>query len=823
MMINGDNNYNNEFEYVADLNELFQKTFEFDILTYVTRGIIKNQQTYEDKLIEIKLENLKTQKEIALLYEEINKLKNNNINIKENPEEKEKNEYQQKKDEIEANIQKLINEKEKINNYNQNLTNINTQYYEENIDNQVNKNKEEIKEYKEQNNENIENTNITNIDNIDNKISKKEIIENGKNIDINISNENQINDKINDKKNQKIDNINTNTTENIKKIDDNKINKRQSINQNISESINHQKELTTSFNKRNYMFNQINYKSRINSAQLENEFKNLKTKISDIENIINQFKLKNDSLLESNKNYQENISNELITIKEENEKKFNLFNDNFNEKINSVNDIIKKLKETNEENEKLINMTKTQNNTLMGKMDIINAKFIDQVSKTDFEKYKNAMYDKIENDNKGVNIDLSLIKKSVSGVKTQLLEITNDQTDHFNLEKLIQRFDSANIIINKLQDFHKDYLEREKRKLNLDPAKLVDIDQFSEFQKNQNKINEKNKREIIDINRDINDIKNFELVTKASYKDLKNLEDKVLLKIEELLTTVKEKFLEKKSLQKYTKLIEYQTKQSLEEFKANLKPGINWLMAKKPMGHLCASCEAYLGDLNSNTDKYIHWNKYSSKESSENKINKVDGGFSKIMQLINNYDEKDISKTFIKMNQRQNNETYTTKHLRKNQENDEQNNINNKKTASNSANYSNIYGNVSKSNINNSSNISKNNIENNNSFQIEEYESEMIGSLPRIKKKTFSASNIPNSDELLFQKHSFSMARATKGNNNSGSNNDFIIMTKNDQDKRKKDSDLGSPKITKILKKINKNRDSVNTLNNEIKKNNDNK
>ena len=822
-MINGDNNYNNEFEYVADLNELFQKTFEFDILTYVTRGIIKNQQTYEDKLIEIKLENLKTQKEIALLYEEINKLKNNNINIKENPEEKEKNEYQQKKDEIEANIQKLINEKEKINNYNQNLTNINTQYYEENIDNQVNKNKEEIKEYKEQNNENIENTNITNITNIDNKISKKEIIENGKNIDINISNENQIYDKIKDKKNEKIDNINTNITENIKKIDDNKINKRQSINQNISESINHQKELTTSFNKRNYMFNQINYKSRINSAQIENEFKNLKTKISDIENIINQFKLKNDSLLESNKNYQENISNELITIKEENEKKFNLFNDNFNEKINSVNDIIKKLKETNEENEKLINMTKTQNNTLMGKMDIINAKFIDQVSKTDFEKYKNAMYDKIENDNKGVNIDLSLIKKSVSGVKTQLLEITNDQTDHFNLEKLIQRFDSANIIINKLQDFHKDYLEREKRKLNLDPAKLVDIDQFSEFQKNQNKINEKNKREIIDINRDINDIKNFELVTKASYKDLKNLEDKVLLKIEELLTTVKEKFLEKKSLQKYTKLIEYQTKQSLEEFKANLKPGINWLMAKKPMGHLCASCEAYLGDLNSNTDKYIHWNKYSSKESSENKNNKVDGGFSKIMQLINNYDEKDISKTFIKMNQRQNNETYTTKHLRKNQENDEQNNINNKKTASNSANYSNIYGNVSKSNINNSSNISKNNIENNNSFQIEEYESEMIGSLPRIKKKTFSASNIPNSDELLFQKHSFSMARATKGNNNSGSNNDFIIMTKNDQDKRKKDSDLGSPKITKILKKINKNRDSVNTLNNEIKKNNDNK
>ena len=686
------------------------------------------------------------------------------------------------------------------------------------MDNQYN-NKEEIKEYKEQNNKSFENTNITNKEE---KINKKDIIENGNNI--NIPNENQINDRNFDINKEKMDKDNIN--ENNKTNDNNKINKNQNKNQNLtnlSESINQQKEINT-YNKRNYMFNQINYKNRINSDQIDNEFKNIKSIIINIEKKINQFKIINDSLLESNKNYQENISNEIITLKNENENKFNLFNINLNEKINSLNDIIKKLTETNEENEKLINITKSQNNALLGKMDIINAKFIDQVTKTDFEKYKNAIYDKIENDNKGVNIDLSLVKKSINGIKTQLLEITTDQTDHFNLEKLIQRFDSTNIILNKLQDFHKDYMEREKRKLNLDPAKLVDIEQFLEFQKNQNKINEKNKREIIDINKDINDIKNFELVSKASFKDLKNLEDKILLKLEELLTTIKEKFVEKKSLQKYSKLIEYQTKQNLEEFKASLKPGINWLMAKKPMGHLCASCEAYLGDLNTNSDKYIPWNKYTTKESTENRINKVDGGFSKIMQLINNYDnEKDISKTFIKMNQRQNNENYITKQLRKNKESDEQNNINNKKTASNSANYSNIFGNISKSNINNSSNISKNNIENNNSFQIEEYESEIISTLPKIKKKTFSATNLPNSDEKLFQKHSFSMARTKKGNNNSDSNNDFIIMTKNEQEKSKKDADLGSPKITKILKKINKNRDSVHTLNNEIKKNNDNK
>ena len=159
--------------------------------------------------------------------------------------------------------------------------------------------------------------------------------------------------------------------------------------------------------------------------------------------------------------------------------------------------------------------------------------------------------------------------------------------------------------------------------------------------------------------------------------------------------------------------------------------------------------------------------------------------------------------------------------MRRNSE--EQNNINNKKTASNSANYSNILGNISKSNINNSNNISKNNMENNNSFQIEEYENDLIGSLPKIKKKIFSATNIQNFDENLFQKHSFSIAKGKNEKENNGFNNDFIIMTKQDQDKGKNERELNTPKITKILKKINKNKDSLNILNYDTKQNNENK
>ena len=820
-MINGENSNNYE-EYTSDLNELFQRTFEFDILTYVTRGLIKNQQNYENEIIELKLECLNNQKQISLLYEEINKIKGNNN--QKNSEENENIIFPQNKENIEENIQKLLNEKKRINMNNKIIEiNNNKDYYEEDINNeykniQINVNEEINKQNSDNNNnkyiinekENKEkkiDKNEKNEINIMDNIIKKENISSEKAPETqqykqldDLASIPQIQEKVNEDKNSQKDIQNN-------KINDNKLNQLKQTDF-INPSIIH-KEKDILFRPKS-IFNQINPKYRINTSQIDNELKNLNTKLSDIEKDLNQFKkFAIDTISETKNNIPDIISNQLLSLKEEFQTNINLLKDNVNQKINPLNDIIKKLTDMNEENERLMNITKSQNTTLSGKMDIINAKFMDQVSKTEFDKYKNVIYDKLENDNKGINIDLSLVKKSISGLKTQILEFTSDQTDHENLEKLIQKQESTNIIINKLQEFHKEFLEKEKKKLNLDPTKLVDLDQFGEFKKTQNKINEKNKKDISDANRDINDILNFELVNKASIKDLKNLEDKILSKMEELLNTIREKFVEKKSLQKFTKLVEYQTKVTLEEFKTNLKPGINWLMSKKPMGHLCASCEAYLGDLNPNTsDKFIPWNKYSSKEMPENKINKVSGGFSKIIQMTNNYDnDKDISQIFLKKNLKQNIDNNVPKNMKKNEQYDE----NNKKTATNSANYSNIYGNVSKTNVNsNSNNISKINIniENNNSFQIEEYETDIINSLPKIKKKTLSASNIQNFDENLLQKHSFSIVKGKRDNDN----NDFIIMTKQDNDKKKNKNDLGSPKITKILKKINKNKDTYITL-----------
>ena len=58
---------NNNNQNNLDLNDLFQRTYEFDIFKYVSRGLIKSQQNYENQLNELKLQNLKTKKQILSL------------------------------------------------------------------------------------------------------------------------------------------------------------------------------------------------------------------------------------------------------------------------------------------------------------------------------------------------------------------------------------------------------------------------------------------------------------------------------------------------------------------------------------------------------------------------------------------------------------------------------------------------------------------------------------------------------------------------------------------------------------------------------------
>ena len=209
-------------------------------------------------------------------------------------------------------------------------------------------------------------------------------------------------------------------------------------------------------------------------------------------------------------------------------------------------------------------------------------------------------------------------------------------TDHNNLEILLKKHENIQNSIYKLLEFEKEVEEREKRRVIFDPSKYVKIEIFNEFVTSFHKLLDSNKKEFIEMRVNLDDCKSKskEIGAKATLKDLKTLEDDIYKKMENLKLNFAEKFVDKNTLNKNTKIIEMQTKQLIEDNKKSEKMD-NWLLAKRPIGgHLCASCEAYLGDLNqSPNSKFIPWNKYPQKEPPE-KIFKINGGISKILQMI---------------------------------------------------------------------------------------------------------------------------------------------------------------------------------------------
>ena len=67
---------------------------------------------------------------------------------------------------------------------------------------------------------------------------------------------------------------------------------------------------------------------------------------------------------------------------------------------------------------------------------------------------------------------------------------------------------------------------------------------------------------------------------KATLKDLKNIEDKIMQRFEGFEESISMKFVDKNLLNKNKKLIEIQTKKLIEENKKEEKND-NWLIAKK--------------------------------------------------------------------------------------------------------------------------------------------------------------------------------------------------------------------------------------------------
>jgi len=128
------------------------------------------------------------------------------------------------------------------------------------------------------------------------------------------------------------------------------------------------------------------------------------------------------------------------------------------------------------------------------------------------------------------------------------------------------------------------------------------------------------------------------LKNKPSYRDIKALEEEIMLKYEELKVASNKKFAERIETTKNFKYLDTQIKNILQIYIKKEKRSENWILAKKPITNLCASCEAYIGELKDN-NSYQPWNKYPLKDQND-KVYRLGNGFSKMLQMVQ-LDEND--------------------------------------------------------------------------------------------------------------------------------------------------------------------------------------
>ncbi len=518
------------------------------------------------------------------------------------------------------------------------------------------------------------------------------------------------------------------------------------------------------------MFNLFETNLKLSKEKISNKFK---TEIPQIVN--NIFSSRIISVESKIDNLEKKLENDLKKLQEniyqkEDEKLNNLERD-IQSKFQEMNKKIKEIyKESIKINEKINNCTLEE-----------------------FKKYVTETEKRFNKECKDINSKITKIKAIIEKIQGEINEIVNDNTDHYNLITLSKQYESLSNNLFDLREFQIEYQQVKKKLVELEPNKLINKESFNEFKDSIKNILENHKKNFIDIKYILDDLKSSSNNEKASLKDLKILEDNILEKIFDLKERIKENYADKNFIIKNNKYLQIQIKQKMENIKKN-EQNSSWILAKKPIGLLCASCEAYLGEMKEkeNEKKYIPWNKYPAKEIKD-KLYRVGSGFSKMLQKIG-----------------------SEKKLRKNKSSLEQNF---KKIKDNSNDDISL-----KQNINKNTKKNNNNYQNNISYDIEEnkWSSKEIPRLPLDNiKKNKTSSNFMNIEELDNKsdlRNPNSGLFKLKNNSNIIKNKSIyksIISPKTDRDEiivvptslskyrelSNEDEETNRPKIIKVYKK----------------------
>ena len=671
----------------VDINKLFSLTYTFDNLKLIMNTLLENQNIMYSKIKDLETvlsaekEDSKTR--IDILEKKIKVLtfkkegtsrkkliENNNINTSEHELNKEKNKKEENKEEKKEDEKELkerkssISFKKKEDTIMTPLSGSGIEGQEDEIDNEksnafiFNEEIENIKnklERLDQNLKRMENNSKFN----PNKLLG--ISNNSEEIQLIKLNQKSLEEKINE--------INKEKDEMNKVLDEIKI---RIIDFNIADLLKEANITGGSIDASKILINvleeKFNKKTQIIDEKIkknEDEMHNLK---NEFQNVKNETQIINESLI-GFKTAVNEISEQVTKTNEQNSNMVNETNNKINEKYKKLALKIEEEKQNSKKNyeklknylKKLENIIKEEKNIngkeLKGEMSDYDLRFIEELTKriTDLEKQMKMLYH---------SLDISKFKEEVAKLENEIMQKI-DEKDFFELSEKVnlnaaimknmkeslernqdvgnKNSKDVNFVLRKLESVNAtmiafkaalDALSGIKNDSLLDPSRYLDLATFNEFIKAYQKDVDKIEKNIEDIRRLITELRDI-LKTKASGEDMKTFEGLINTKLEELKFLCMKKFSDKIETYKSFKYIDYQIKHLTGVIMRKNDKNESWLIAKKPLGgNICASCEAYIGDLKSKDD-FIGWNKYPNRDKEKEKNYRIGNGFSHMLNMLN--------------------------------------------------------------------------------------------------------------------------------------------------------------------------------------------
>ena len=349
-----------------------------------------------------------------------------------------------------------------------------------------------------------------------------------------------------------------------------------------------------------------------NNIELNEKIKNLKNEMKNSNNqmaLLDEFSpIKKDNQQLANNGSESDINSlsnkEFKRFKEIVSKKISILDS----KVYELSKMENKFKPINNELDEI----KIRINTKASLQDIYNIKESIDSIKLDIEKMKD-IEDELSDDTKHLKININEFARKLQSLITQNYSTKKKKKNNANIEDE----EDSDILTNKM--------------LKLTLENFLSLNTFYDFKKEYDKNYERLKNELNLFKNSYYEILDT-LKDKVNENEIKSLEDYLVGLVEETKERSTKLYAKRIDVNKNIKTLELQIKEIVEVYVKKFDTGDNWILAKKPINaYTCASCEAYLGNIDKKNDDY-----YENKDYDKfDKANKIGNGFSRILNLIN--------------------------------------------------------------------------------------------------------------------------------------------------------------------------------------------